>query len=255
VCIISYYDNHKVFPEKVDSSKQFGFYKINHSDEDITHYFFKDENKSITEKDIMCDKLWDYNPSPTEEQFSNYKLFNYSIIKPVFDKYFSISVHVEERVKFFEQKYDINYDNICAVFYRGNDKIREVNQPTFDEVIAKALEIKNIDPNIQFLVQTDVTEFAEKFKSTFSNVIQIQEIPTMNNTTTCSIQHCINENFRLEAVLMYNAAIQIMSKCKNIICTSGNGELWVMFYRGNANGVYQYLKPLNYNIDTTDFWV
>jgi hypothetical protein len=257
--IINYYDTYKIFPDIVDSSKQFGFYKINENDGDITNYFFKDDNKSITEKTIISDTLCEYNLSPAkdinEEQFTNYKLFNYSIIKPIIEKYFTVSNHIEDRIKFFEQKYTIDYDNTCAVFYRGNDKTRETYQPSFDEVIEQAIKIKNANHNIQFLIQTDVTEFAEKFKSSFCNVIQLQEIPTINNTAISSVQHSISPENRLECILLYNAAIQIIAKCKNIICTSGNGELWIMFYRGHANGVYQYLKPANYNRDNRDFWI
>jgi roadblock/LC7 domain-containing protein len=40
----------------------------------------------------------------------------------------------------------------------------------------------------------------------------------------------------------YLAITIIMSKCKYIICTSGNCSLWIMFYRENANNVFQNLN-------------
>ena len=33
-----------------------------------------------------------------------------------------------------------------------------------------------------------------------------------------------------------------MSKCKYIICGSGNCSIWIMFYRENANNVFQNLN-------------
>jgi hypothetical protein len=33
-----------------------------------------------------------------------------------------------------------------------------------------------------------------------------------------------------------------MAKCKYIICGSGNCSIWMMFYRGNCDNVYQFLK-------------
>ena len=40
----------------------------------------------------------------------------------------------------------------------------------------------------------------------------------------------------------YLAITIIMSKCKYIICGSGNCSEWIMFYRGNNNNVYQNLN-------------
>ena len=51
---------------------------------------------------------------------------------------------------------------------------------------------------------------------------------------------------------------------KYIVSTSGNCSKWMVFYRGNANNVYQYLNPkqyiynqLNkdYNPNKTNFWI
>ena len=39
----------------------------------------------------------------------------------------------------------------------------------------------------------------------------------------------------------------ILSKCKYIICGSGNCSLWMMFYRGNNKHVYQFFNNIWYN--------
>lgn len=33
-----------------------------------------------------------------------------------------------------------------------------------------------------------------------------------------------------------------MSRCKYVICGSGNCDMWIMFYRGNSENVIQNLK-------------
>ena len=43
------------------------------------------------------------------------------------------------------------------------------------------------------------------------------------------------------------AIIMIMSKCKYIICGSGNCDMWIMFYRGNNKNVIQNLNGTWYN--------
>jgi len=254
--IIKYYNQHNKFPGNVNSQYQFGQYKAIRDNpyEDITYYLFEFENKNITEKNINCDKII-FNTSGNEDQFSNYKLLNYTDIQPVIQKYFTVSQNVIHGIKYFEDKYKINYENICAVFYRGNDKVGEVCQPSFDEMLDKAAEIKNNNQDITFLVQTDVTEFANKFIDTFKDSIQLKEIPTISNNKTSGVQYSLKPEEKLQAIILYNSAIQIMAKCKYIICTSGNGELWTIIYRTHANGVYQYLKPLNYDREQIDFWV
>ena len=36
------------------------------------------------------------------------------------------------------------------------------------------------------------------------------------------------------------ASLLILSKCKYIICSSGNCSLWTIFYRGNAHNIFQF---------------
>ena len=45
----------------------------------------------------------------------------------------------------------------------------------------------------------------------------------------------------------YLAITLIMSKCKYIICGSGNCDVWVMLYRGNNKNVIQNLNGVWYN--------
>ena len=250
--IIGYYNTHKKFPDKVDSSIQFAQYKTN-INEDISHLFFI-EDLNITEKDVRS--IEDKKICDWVEQFCSYKnQSRLDELKPFIQKYFTVTECIKTFVHYFENKYNINYNNICAVFYRGNDKIIETNQPSYEEMFNKATEIYNNNKNIQFLVQTDVTEFANEFKNKFNNVIHFNEIPTISNNNLSAVQYCVLPEYRLQSILLYNAAIQIISKCKYVICTSGNGELWIMLYRGHTEGVHQYLKTKEYDVTQTNFWI
>jgi len=40
----------------------------------------------------------------------------------------------------------------------------------------------------------------------------------------------------------YLAITIIMAKCNYIVCSSGNCSIWTMFYRGNAENVFQNLN-------------
>jgi len=46
------------------------------------------------------------------------------------------------------------------------------------------------------------------------------------------------QNFEFQKY--YLAITIIMSKCKYIICGTGNCSIWIMFYRGNSNNLIQF---------------
>lgn len=73
---------------------------------------------------------------------------------PFIKRYFYPSEIVKNQVNNFEKKYNLDYENLCSVFYRGNDKVTECNIGSYEEYYLKCLEIKNNNPKIRFLVQT-----------------------------------------------------------------------------------------------------
>ena len=51
--------------------------------------------------------------------------------------------------------------------------------------------------------------------------------------------------YKANGILAYGvtlATFLILSKCKHIIMSSGNCSLWTIYYRGNADNIYQYLN-------------
>jgi hypothetical protein len=138
-----------------------------------------------------------------------------------------------------ECKYSIDYDNICVLFYRGNDKITETSICGYDEYIIKARMLLEKNPNIKFLIQSDETGFIELFTDIFKdNSIcfrdEIRHIPKCVDTVD-NVMKDKNNIFSK----YYLAITIIMSRCKYIICGSGNCSLWIMLYRGNSNNVLQ----------------
>jgi hypothetical protein len=63
---------------------------------------------------------------------------------------------------------------------------------------------------------------------------------------TTIAQTYINHINKNDILGFYIASIYIFSKLKTIISTSGNGEMFMVFLRGNANNIHQYLKKNEY---------
>jgi hypothetical protein len=203
---------------------------------DITQNLFKYDSNSIINE--SC--IFDFN-----HQFTGYKNLDYLHINPFIKKYFSLSDKVSENMAFLMDKYKLEPLKTCAVFYRGNDKQLEINKPSYIELVNKAKDIKKMYPDIQFLVQTDEQEFLDFFLEQEPNSVFFEEIPRLARSDSGNIALDVHEN-KLNILQYFIASMNIMSKCKNIICTSGNCEMWVMLFRGNADGVYQYLNHKEY---------
>jgi hypothetical protein len=231
--IIDYFNKHKHFPQ-VDSSKQFELYK--NTDSDITYDYFKDYNSIDIElpQTVNTSFHWDF-------QFVPYYNLDYCNIKPFMQKYFSPSNEINELVHKFQYKYNLQYDNICTIFFRGNDKCTETNLSNYDEYLIYANRILKQNPNILFLIQSDETEFIEFMLEQFPNNSfyfkdEIRHVRKCNNTVDRLLR---SQNYDFSKY--YLAITIIMSKCKYIICGSGNCSMWIVLFRENANNIYQHL--------------
>jgi hypothetical protein len=257
--IINFYNDKHILPI-VDSNDLFELYKLDVKD-DISTIFFKNSEK---ENNFEIVKNITFNNTGEENQFSNYKNLNYDVLIPFVNKYFKLTKTIIKKQNKLINKYGLDLDNTCAIFYRGNDKIIETTPPSYDDFIKKVKEYKNNNPNIKLLLQTDEKELKDRFFIEFPETINFNEIPTISKTMTTVAKHYKNDSNKLKIVKYFLASINILSKCKNVISTSGNCEMWIALFRGNAEGIIQYLQPNEYiygirnsffNPDKKYFWI
>ena len=232
--IIHYFNYYKQLPLILDCSKLYEYYKLN-NEHDLTTEYFEDYNinKSILYKNNI-DFSYTY-------QFINYKLLCYDKLNSFVSKYFTPSKDVLLMIQKIEKKYKINYENICVLFFRGNDKKTETRLSNYNDYIVLAKERLKENSNIRFLIQSDETEFIEKMLSVFPNSFyfkdEIRHMSKQNNT----VDKVMTKNILLYSKYFLAITI-IMSKCNYVICGSGNCSLWIMLYRNNNKNVYQYLN-------------
>jgi hypothetical protein len=143
-------------------------------------------------------------------------------------------------------------ENTCVIRFRGTDKELETIQPSYEEMLRKALTLKASYPNLRFAIQTDESGFYQYISDALGDSCFLVEHAEQNNYRS-------NHNF-----INFYASILLLSKSKFIITTSGNGELWMMLFRGHANGVFQYLQHRefiydvpnkSFNPNQTEFWM
>lgn len=233
--IIDYLNKNNKFPQNIDSSSQFQNYKedIDDNANDLTKYFFEQK------------------PTPTNfgkvkfavnEQYNKYKNIDFKGVTPLIKAYFSPGIIITNIIEALEKKYLLDYSNICSVYYRGNDKVIETGLAEHEEFFNKAEEIRQKNPNVKFLVQTDEIEFAEAFKQRFPNSFWFDELAMINHNPDSSVHHSLPRNERKEQASYLLAATIIIAKTKHLITHSGNCGLWAVLYRGHVENVYQFLK-------------
>ncbi len=238
--IVKFINSNKRLPDNVDSSKQFSWYK-KIPNEDITFDYFENY-ENVPDVNIIHPINYKH-----DYQFKNYANLDYKCITPLIKKYFSPSAEINEIINNIEKKYNLLYENICVLFYRGNDKNRETTKCSYDEYLIYVNQLLQKNQKLVFLVQSDETEFIEFITNKFPNNSfyfndEIRHMKKCNDTVD---KKMISQNYEFSK--KYLAITIIMSKCKYIICGSGNCDIWIMFYRGNNKNVIQNLNRTWYN--------
>lgn len=141
--IVNFINSNKILPGNVDSSNQFRWYK-NDNHRDITFHYFENYNNA-TDVNIIHPINYLNN-----HQFKNYSDLDYKCITPLIKKYFSPSVEINEIINNIENKYNLLYENICILFYRGNDKNKETKKCGYDEYLNYAYQLLKKDSKIVF---------------------------------------------------------------------------------------------------------
>lgn len=228
------FHNEKKFLPTIDRKNQYIWYK-DHLDQGINNFFEEKNVNSYLIPEILKENM------DMESQFSDYSLLNFKYVKKIIDIYFSPCQKVKEIESNLIKKYDINLSKTIAVYYRGNDKHRETTLASYNQYLTKIKEIINENPNHKILIESDDSIFIDFIKKNIKDFIEIKESKKINDKNS-SVPHFINIGERIINCQIFLAIVQILCKSDKIIIGSGNVSLWICLYRGNINGVYQFLS-------------
>jgi hypothetical protein len=207
-------------------------YKINKLN-DITYDFFENENN--VNNNIKPNKGLIYDGGIIHMQYKSYKNIDFDNLYPFIKKYFTPSNEIINLQNFLINKYNINPEQYISVYYRGNDKCKEINLCNIKEFEQK---IKNIyNKNLKILLVTDTQNVLDYFINIFPDLTFINENKV--SSTNNGIHNENNSETNYNDIKYLFATFLIMSKCKYYICGSNNSALWTMFYRNNSNNIYQ----------------
>src|SRR3972149_8895959 len=170
-------------------------------------------------------------------QCNSYYTIDYHNICPVVKKYFSPSEKVLDVKKALIKNYTIEPEKCIGVYYRETDKCTETVLASFSQFKDKLDKIKTGE---KIVLVTDSQQCREYFEREYGDdLICFKENKVSNANVGIHFANSKSTNYND----MFNlfASLLIISGCKNILCGSGNGSLWIMLFRGNCEGIYQIL--------------
>ena len=242
IAIVDFAILHNSFPKNIDGTGLFKLYKTPEQiTQDITHVFFKHPSDSPT--------ILPLSQFTFDHQFVPYSQLEYKTMVPIVKTNFEPSAQIIALVNQFENKYGIDPCNCIAVYYRGTDKITETALDSFDSYYAKLNELLSHHSNnhgCKILLQSDSAQFFDYMNDKFrdsthsANLVIIDEIAP--SSTSAGTHNERNRQTNHSDIKHLFAVVLIISKCKHIICSSGNVSQWMMLYRGNAVNVHQNLN-------------
>lgn len=241
--IIDFFNVNKREPFSIDCSTQFELYK-DELTEDLTKLYFKPSSEKL----IVFNEEIVFNKG--EQQFVPYRDLDFKHLEPFVTKYFTPSELILKLLNEFEIKNEINYSNLVGVFYRGNDKHKETTIATYEEFFSQCEQFANKNSNIRFFLQTDETEFKNQFLNCFPNSVTYSKLITANFNKRTVIHSSNLPTYMSRSLYgahMFSAVLSL-AKCKYLITHSGNGSIWAALYRGNADGIYQYINHEGNNL-------
>jgi hypothetical protein len=223
----------------LDSTKQWSRYVD--KKEVVVPMFFKNTSRVMPSSDKI--KITD---NPKDDIYSmlldDFSKLNFVHLNPFIQMYFSICDNALRIRQNLIDKYKINYDNTIAICYRGNDHVKKSIPPTYDEMLIKIKEVRNIYPDHKLLVQSDESNFYDTVLSSFKNTISINAIHKILKNPESQVSDGIPEGQKTLQAMLFLSIVSIISQCDKVITNSGNGALWIALYRNNTKGFYQYLN-------------
>ena len=233
--IIEFFNNEKSLPDQIDSSMQFILYKKDENS-DITYNYFKKPISSISIPYIGKVSYIE------DHQFSNYRNLPLESISPFIKKYFSPANAIIEMRDEYKKKYKVDTEHLCVLFYRGNDKNTETSTSSYEDIINYGKQIQFKDPQVQFMIQSDETEFIDRMEKEFKNSFVCRDEIRHMNKQISSVDFVFRHQNH-EFSKKYLALTLLMAESKYLITgSSGNCSIWIIFYREHCNELYQFFK-------------
>ena len=227
--IIRFLNEHGYLPH-VDRSEQYKLQR-NENDGDVSEEFFDVEEGEQKYPSIQL------NTDYMDIQWLNYKELPFDLLDPIIQKYFKINPNIS--CDYYETLSDIHNWKI-GVIYRGLDKGREIQTPSYEMFFEKIDEICEKTEGKIFCLP-DERAFERSMKKRYGSRVVFPLLPSTDKKHSNNFYE-LPQNQRKNHAKEFLYAMYVASNLEHLITHSGNVGLWSALYRGNGINVHQALK-------------
>lgn len=216
---VKFFEENGVFPDEIDSSKQF--------------YLYEDYSGQNISKEIIADYVKPdkkiYTSFEAGWQFAWYDQIKLKELSKLSEAICPMSSTVGN--KSYEMQGRL--DGRTCILYRGNDKCLDIPRTHYQGFVQMALD----SGSEKFIVQTDENNFYDFFKERFPDTICFEELPRIDKDPDSYVMPEIGK--RALFCVNFLAAIRAISQAPKLIMNTGNTGLWTMFFRGHTKDTWQ----------------
>lgn len=230
--ICAYRKDYRRYPDAVDSSRQFWWYKEEGDERDVSGMFL---DRYMKPPFILVS---DFNHG---WQFAWYDEIGWEDLRFLVKLTCSPSPNILERSVVISESY---IKDRIVVLYRGNDKAKEIEPTPYKVMIEAAYKAAVKAGHERFYVQTDELDFYARFCHYFPDTIYLPTLPMIARNPD---RYVMPPN-KLEFALEFYASLVAMSWSKHAVITTGNTGLWLTLYRSGLPGLIQCYGNRGYKI-------
>ena len=168
----------------------------------------------------------------------DYGRLNHQQMGLFLDAYFQPQSCITSLVSRLIEKYQIQFDNLLAVCYRGTDKWMEVDPVPAAEYVLKIRAILQQHSELRVLVQTDQRQVRDYLLYELGDrAFAIEELPVTDGPT---VMHQTLEGNRQDFADVLLAINLIMARARWLVTHTGNMAFWTVLLRRHGERVEQF---------------
>jgi hypothetical protein len=168
-----------------------------------------------------------------------YKNIDFSQLNNLYQHHYAMSDLQEKYYAELLNKYNINYDNLVGVWYRGTDKATEATLAPPTQYAELAEKIISKDSKLKVLIQSDQTQVVDLFKNTFKDrCLVFEEMPTTSGDK--GYHKIIKNQEKVQFYKTLDICTRILSKCRYFINHTGNGGFVAQVHRNSPQNMWQF---------------
>jgi hypothetical protein len=159
----------------------------------------------------------------------------FAAVSNLIDRYYRFRPEIEKRSVSMIESLGMDLSRTICVYYRGTDKAKEFALAPVSRYLETCDRLLESSPNSRILAQSDDARALQEICRHYGERAFI--IPGVPVSMDGSPVHVRTKEGRVDGLIKFLVAFQVMKACRQIVCTMSNVSIALALYRGSANNM------------------